>query len=109
MLFPCGAGWNPAAGWQPARSAGFQPARSLTSCPTNEHILAVADLASLLFVFGAAAQDGIELKPFTLDHRAAVRSSLDLSFLLDAPAGKNGPIRVAGGSTIFFLIWSTDI
>ncbi len=35
----CGAGWQPAAGCEPARSnnasAGEQPARSLTSCPTR--------------------------------------------------------------------------
>src|SRR5450759_3371617 len=44
MLLSCGAGWNPAAGWQPAWSAGCQPARSLTICPTKERILAVTDL-----------------------------------------------------------------
>ena len=30
----CEAVWQPAAGWQPARSAGKQPARRLTICPT---------------------------------------------------------------------------
>src|ERR1019366_424522 len=44
MFLSCGAGWNPAAGCQPARSAGKQPARSLPSCPTKGHSLTVADL-----------------------------------------------------------------
>lgn len=62
----------------------------------------------------AADQNGIELKPFTIDHRAAERSSLDLSFLLDAPAGKDGPIRVAGGHFVKpdgkrFRIWGVNI
>lgn len=39
---------------------------------------------------------GIELKPFVVDHRHATNSVIDLSFLLDAPAGKNGFIRVNG-------------
>ena len=37
------------------------------------------------------------LRPFTIEHRAADASSLDLSFLLDAPAGKHGFVRVRDG------------
>ena len=37
------------------------------------------------------------LRPFTIEHRAADASSLDLSFLLDAPAGKRGFARVRDG------------
>ena len=40
--------------------------------------------------------DGL-LKPFVMDHRAGGTSSADVSFLLDAPAGKDGFIRVQGG------------
>src|ERR1039458_4863697 len=42
MSFSGGGGWQPAAGWYPAWSAGKQPARSLTSCPT------IADLDLIL-------------------------------------------------------------
>lgn len=35
--------------------------------------------------------------PFTIDHRRADQASLDLSFLLDAPAGKDGFITVKNG------------
>ena len=40
--------------------------------------------------------DGL-LKPFVMDHRAAGASPADVSFLLDAPAGKAGFIRVQDG------------
>ncbi len=41
-----------------------------------------------------------ELKPFTLDHRGGANSVIDLSFLLEAPAGKNGFARVSGGHLV---------
>jgi hypothetical protein len=37
------------------------------------------------------------LAPFTVEHRAADASSLDLSFLLDAPAGKQGFVHIRDG------------
>ena len=37
------------------------------------------------------------LRPFTMNHRHAGSSAVDLSFLLDAPAGKSGFVRVQGG------------
>ena len=40
--------------------------------------------------------DGL-LKPFVMDHRASGASPADVSFLLDAPAGKDGFIRIQGG------------
>jgi hypothetical protein len=39
---------------------------------------------------------GIEMKPFVIDHRHAADSLVDLSFLLEAPAGKNGFLSVRG-------------
>jgi len=36
------------------------------------------------------------LKPFVMNHRAATTSPADVSFLLDAPAGKDGFVRVEG-------------
>jgi hypothetical protein len=44
-------------------------------------------------VFGTP---GIELKPFTINHRQGSHSIINLSFLLDAPAGRDGFIRVRG-------------
>src|SRR5262245_19413489 len=40
------------------------------------------------------------MKPFTLDHRGGAASVIDLSFLLDAPAGKRGFPRLAGGHRV---------
>jgi hypothetical protein len=40
---------------------------------------------------------GIELKPFVIDHRHASDSLVDLSFLHEGPAGKDGFIRVENG------------
>jgi hypothetical protein len=37
------------------------------------------------------------LKPFVMNHRAGATSQADVSFLLDAPAGKAGFIRIQGG------------
>ena len=55
-------------------------------------------LLLLLFSSCALAQwdDGL-LKPFTMDHRSAGASPADVSFLLDAPAGKGGFIRIRDG------------
>ncbi|MFB3829898.1 MAG: hypothetical protein ACE15B_24225 [Bryobacteraceae bacterium] len=43
------------------------------------------------------AEERIGLQPFTIDHRAADGSVVDLSFLLEAPAGKHGFLRVHNG------------
>jgi hypothetical protein len=40
------------------------------------------------------------LKPFVMNHRAGEASPADVSFLLDAPAGKDGFTRVAGGHLV---------
>jgi hypothetical protein len=45
------------------------------------------------------AYDG-EMKPFTMDHRGGAASVIDLSFLLDAPAGKHGFARIANGHIV---------
>jgi hypothetical protein len=58
-------------------------------------------LAGLLAVLPALAQfdDGL-LKPYVMNHRAATSSPADLSFLHDAPAGKDGYIRIQGGHLV---------
>jgi hypothetical protein len=63
--------------------------------------LAIAALA--LCFFGVCrlgqAQSTDGMVPFTMDHRSALlsHSPVDVSFLLDAPAGKHGFIQVANG------------
>jgi len=44
-----------------------------------------------------AQWNDLNLKPFVMDHRAGGSSPADLSFLEDAPAGKDGFIRVQDG------------
>jgi hypothetical protein len=41
-----------------------------------------------------------KMKPFTLDHRGGAASVMDLSFMLDAPAGKHGFARIDGGHLV---------
>ena len=56
----------------------------------------------VLLIAGAQSRlvpaDG--MKPFAMDHRGAAGSLVDLSFLLDAPAGKAGFVRVAEGHLV---------
>jgi hypothetical protein len=63
-------------------------------------------MRTILFIFLIAASfppsfppDG-GMKPFTMDHRGGAASVIDLSFLLDAPAGKHGFARIAGGHLV---------
>ena len=44
-------------------------------------------LALLVALVSPAAVAQSEMKPFLFDHRGAANSAIDLSFLLDAPAG----------------------
>jgi hypothetical protein len=55
-------------------------------------------LVVALVTSAAVAQS--EMKPFVFDHRNAANSVIDLSFLLDAPAGKRGFVRVANGHLV---------
>src|ERR1700723_370206 len=52
----------------------------------------------LLSTYRVPAQTGAVLQPFTIDHRRALHahSPVDVSFLLDAPAGKHGFVRAQG-------------
>jgi hypothetical protein len=55
-------------------------------------------LLALLFATSAFAQwDDSLLKPFVIDHRQGASSLADVSFLLDAPAGKDGFIGIRNG------------
>jgi hypothetical protein len=62
-------------------------------CP---HLFAVWLLLSLC---QAPAQTKEMLQPFTIDHRKA-HSPVDVSFLLDAPAGKHGFVRAQGAHLV---------
>ena len=59
--------------------------------------LASAPTAGPVVQFGTP---GLELKPFTINHRQGTDSVINLSFLLDAPAGKDGFIRARGGHLV---------
>ncbi len=50
------------------------------------------------FLF-AQWDDGL-LKPYVMNHRAAASSPADVSFLLEAPAGKDGFVRVQDGHLV---------
>src|SRR6202167_6280968 len=56
----------------------------------------------LLSAWGMTAQTDVALQPFTIDHRKALRagSQVDVSFLLDAPAGKHGFVRAQGAHLV---------
>jgi hypothetical protein len=61
-------------------------------------LLAAVTALSVAGQGSACAQtDDSLLKPFEMDHRAASRSPADVSFLHDAPAGKDGFIRIQNG------------
>ena len=66
--------------------------------PTRTFVLATA-LALVPASARAQARDSA-LVPYAMDHRAADSSSLDLSFLLDAPAGKHGFVRIRDGHLV---------
>jgi hypothetical protein len=75
---------------------------------TSGHILL------MLFLAGAASGEAIQMKPFTIDCRDSTDSLVDLSFLLDAPAGRSGFIRINDGHLAKsngerFRIWGVNV
>ena len=56
-----------------------------------------APLLLLISTCAVAQWDDALLKPFVMNHRAGTGAIADVSFLLDAPAGKIGFIRVQNG------------
>jgi hypothetical protein len=69
---------------------------------TNRHRIYSVTAWLLFFAAGIAAQTDSALQPFTLDHRKALlaHSPVDVSFLLDAPAGKHGFVRAEGAHLV---------
>jgi len=75
---------------------------------TNCHVLL------MLFIAGTASGEAVQMKPFAIDWRDNADSLVDLSFLLDAPAGKNGFIRISDGHLARpngerFRIWGVNV
>jgi hypothetical protein len=58
------------------------------------------DLPTTRIVYGPFGTPGIALKPFTINPRQTVDSLIDVSFLLDAPAGREGFVRAEGGHLV---------
>jgi hypothetical protein len=57
-------------------------------------------LLFLVPTLAPAQWDDSLLKPYVMNHRAAESSPADVSFLHDAPAGKDGFIRIQGGHLV---------
>ncbi len=66
----------------------------------NLRTVSIVGLLFLLAAAGLAQWDDNLLKPFVVNHRAGCPSLADVSFLLEAPAGKDGFIRVQGGHLV---------
>ena len=67
---------------------------------TGRRALISLVVATLVPAAASGQWDDNLLKPFVMNHRAAGASPADVSFLLDAPAGKNGFVRVQGGHLV---------
>jgi hypothetical protein len=69
---------------------------------TNRHRACLFVAWLLLSASGMPAQTDVTLQPFTIDHRKALlaHSPVDVSFLLDAPAGKHGFVRAQGAHLV---------
>lgn len=70
-------------------------------------------IISILFACIPSDQDK-EMKPFVMDWRNNADSLIDLSFLYDGPAGKDGPITIRDGHLVKpdgerFRIWGVNI
>jgi hypothetical protein len=63
-------------------------------------ILLSSFLLSLLPATGVAQWNDSLLSRFDMNHRGAGASPADVSFLLDAPAGKGGFVRIQGGHLV---------
>jgi len=75
------------------------PWRQPSAMNIRHSILQRGILAVMIFACAARAQDQNGMKPFAMDHRRGfvTPSDIDLSYLLDAPAGKHGFLQVKDG------------
>ena len=58
---------------------------------------AAIGLAAVLWLCRSVAAQDVPLSPYVVDHFARQDSPADVRFLLDAPAGKHGFVRVRDG------------
>jgi len=78
----------------------------------SKHILTC--LVTLLLVSNSTHAERVAMQPFTIDWRDNESTLMDLSFLLDAPAGKDGFIRAENGHLVKsdgerFRIWGINM
>jgi hypothetical protein len=66
--------------------------------PRNQYLTWLAVGLVMVSACGYAQQQA--LTPFTINHEPRVNSPADLTFLIEAPAGKDGFIRVADGHLV---------
>ncbi len=71
-------------------------------------------LLPVILCAGVAPAQEIPWQPFVIDHAGRTNSAADVSFLLDAPAGKTGFIRVKDGHLVKpdgqrFRIWGVNL
>jgi hypothetical protein len=76
-------------------------------------LFCIASAQSVLGSSAAAKDETITMRPFTIDWRDNAHSQVNLSFLLDAPAGKDGFIRAENGHLVTpnserFRIWGVN-
>ena len=83
---------------------------------TSRHRIYLFAAWLLLSTCRMSAQTDGTLQPFTIDHRKALlaHSPVDVSFLLDAPAGKHGFIRAQGthlvtGDGTRIRLWGVNV
>jgi hypothetical protein len=71
-------------------------------------------LLVVMLCAGVASAQEIPLQPFIIDHAGRTNSAADVAFLLDAPAGRDGFIRVKDGHLVKpdgqrFRIWGVNL
>ena len=71
----------------------------IKNVPNQFSVFRLTLLAAMLCASVAPAQD-IPWQPFVIDHAGRTNSAADVSFLLDAPAGRDGFIRVKDGHLV---------
>jgi len=81
--------------------------------PDQSSVLHLSLLVLMLCAAVASAQM-ISLQPFVIDHAGRTNSAADVSFLLEAPAGQDGFIRVKDGHLVRpdgqrFRIWGVNL
>jgi len=68
----------------------------------------------IVLAAGTAAGAPLRMEPFAMDWRDNAEALVDMSFLLDAPAGKDGPIRIRDGHLVKpdgtrFRLWGVNV